>query len=415
MKQVVIIGCSAAGVSAAAAMRATDPAAHITMVSDERTAGYRRMCLGNLLVKSKRLKDCLIEPPDFFDRLGITLALGSTVEKINPRRREVALTDKTKFPFDVCIVAGGRDAVFPRELRGAQKQGVFTFRSIAALAALEQLIPISSTACVWGAGIAGLTAAACLRQRGLEVKLITARQQLLPEFLDLAAAELLRRVLESRGIEILFEMDIREVIGESDVKAVRLNSGKVIGCELLVVDAFNAARARFLSDTDIAVTEQGIAVDQFLQTSNPAIFAAGDCVDSAGEADTPPEKRYVWARATAQGRAAGANAALFLSGGAMQPWPAAYAAEKTCDLFDYLLSLRWRTPEEMPVPAETKIYFDEAAGIFHKRTIGNGAACAEVYIGPAADWGSPTAPGNEAAGARGGRFASADDFAGGAQ
>ncbi|MFH2137242.1 MAG: FAD-dependent oxidoreductase [Candidatus Omnitrophota bacterium] len=313
MKQIVIVGNSAAGVSAAEAIREKDKEAGITIVSVENRLAYYRYLLGDVLIGTVTDKDLLFRQKEFYEELNINLELGKKVEKVNTKRKCVVFEDKSKIEYDYLIIATGSMMKPPKEVKGINKQGVFEFRTVDDLRDISTLIAFSHTVCVWGAGIAGLKAAYGLSLRGLDVKIITQDNRLLSDSLDAQASSVLLKRLQNKGIEFIPESEIVEIFGESDVKAIKLDSGKVIGCGILIVDKFKSPRTRLVQDTDIK-QDNGIITDQNMKTSDDNIFAAGDVTRVFTPEGYEIKMPMSWANALEQGRIAGANVIAKLHG-----------------------------------------------------------------------------------------------------
>ncbi|MFH1458869.1 MAG: FAD-dependent oxidoreductase [Candidatus Omnitrophota bacterium] len=305
MKHIVIIGNSAAGVSAAEAIRKIDSNVKITIFTDEHYPAYYRYLIADMLTQKFNEKDVYYKQKGFYDNLGVRVEYGKKIEKVVPVRNYIMLLDKTKISYDCLVVATGKKMKLPREFKGANKHGVIGFDSIENVRDILELLPITNTVSVWGGNIAGLTAACALSQKiNIEVKLILGKQGLLPGIVDARGAELIIEKFKAKGIEVISDTEIVEVFGDTDVKAVKLDTGKVIGCGILIVDKYLVPQTKILQESEIAISP-GIIVDKFLRTNVPSVFAAGDVIACTGE-----EKS--WQRALFQGEIAGYNAMMFL-------------------------------------------------------------------------------------------------------
>ena len=323
MKQIVIIGNSAAGISAAEAIRAKNKDISITIISQEPQRAYYRTCLPEFFMGSAKETELVFKAKDFYEENNIKLLNGKKVERVRVKRNTILLEDKTKVPYDVLIIATGIAAKMPKDIKGMNKYGVFEMREFSQLKEIVALIPFTHTACVFGAGIAGVKIAVALGQRGLdEIRIIVPFSRLLPELLNDKAASVLQSILSKQGIDVFLEKNIAEVFGESDVKAIKVDSGKVFGCGLLLVDMFKVPQMKFVLDTDIKVEDSGISADWNMKTSVANVFTAGDVSQVFTPEGYAVKTSKTWENAQKQGAVAGMNALSVLEGneGEMVKW-----------------------------------------------------------------------------------------------
>ncbi|MFH1621960.1 MAG: FAD-dependent oxidoreductase, partial [Candidatus Omnitrophota bacterium] len=286
MKKIVIIGSSAAGISAVEEIRKRNKEDKIVMISDENYPTYCRCLISYFLSGDIREKGLIYRTEDFFKNNNIELLLGRKAVEIRPKKNVVVIQEKdakgdikkTQIEYDYLILANGASPKFP-DKKGMQKKGVFGFRTVEDAMRISELLPITTTACVLGGGLIGLKAAYALRKRGPEVKVIIRSSQVLSQVLDKESASMFQQRIEENGIEVITGTDVSEIIGNGDVKAIKLESGKVIGCPLVVVGKGVQPNINLVKDTDIKVGE-GIVVDEYMRTSVENIFAAGDVCET---------------------------------------------------------------------------------------------------------------------------------------
>jgi NAD(P)H-nitrite reductase large subunit len=167
---------------------------------------------------------------------------------------------------------------------------------------------VTKSACVLGGGLVGLKAAYALKKRKIDVKVIIKSKQVLSQMLDSEAAAMVAKRLEENGIELVFGEDVTEVIGEGEIKAVKLDSGKAIGCSMIIVGKGVDPNIDLVKETEIKVSE-GIVCDNLMQASVPNIFTAGDACESFDLTLGKHAVNALWTVAVEQGRVAGANMA----------------------------------------------------------------------------------------------------------
>ena len=305
MKHIIIIGNSAAGIAAVESIRTKDRESNITVISDEDYTAYCRCVLSYYLSGEAEEGKLIYRPEEFYKENNINLILGKKVTHVEPKKNCIALEDKQKLEYDALIIATGASSKFP-EVKGAHKRQVFGLRTIKDAKEILGLLPITKTACVLGGGLIGLKAAHALKKRGVEVKLIVKSKQILSQVLDKACADIMQRHLEANGLEILTGLDAMEFLGNGDLKAIKLDSGKVVGCEVAIIGKGVSPNIGIVKDTEVKVNE-GIIVDEFLMTSVKNIYAAGDCAQAYDFALEKPQVNALWPNAVEQGCLAGKN------------------------------------------------------------------------------------------------------------
>lgn len=307
MKQYVIIGNSAAGIAAAEAIRNKDKESKIVIISDEDYPAYCRCLISYYLAGDVGEDKILYRPESFYKENNIELLLNKKVIRVDPAKNRLVFEDKSQVNYDSLLIATGASPKFP-DTPGIKKRGVFGFRTIKDTKEIDGLIPVTKAVCVLGGGLIGLKAAYGLKKRNVEVKVIVKSKQVLSQMLDYQAAHFVQQKLEENGIEIISGQDVVEVIGNGDIKAVKLDSGKAMGCSLIIVGKGVSPNISLIKDTQIKVNE-GIIADTLLQTNIPNIFTAGDVCESFDLTLGKLSVNALWPVAVEQGRCAGINMA----------------------------------------------------------------------------------------------------------
>lgn len=307
MKQFVIIGNSAAGIAAVEAIRSKDKESKITVISDEDYASYCRCLISYYLAGDVNEDKLLYRTEGFYKQNNIELLLNKKVSRIDPKKNRVICEDKNQIGYDALLIATGSSPKFP-ETTGIKKRGVFGLRTVKDVKEISGLLPVTKTACVLGGGLIGLKAAYALKKRKIDVKVIIKSKQVLSQMLDFEAAQFVQKKLEENGVEIILGQDVTEVIGNGDIKAVKLDGGKAIGCSLIIVGKGVSPNIGLVKESEIKVNE-GIIADNLLQTNIPNIFAAGDVCESFDITLGQLSVNALWPVAVEQGKNAGINMA----------------------------------------------------------------------------------------------------------
>lgn len=298
----VILGGGIAALSAAEAIRSRDKTGTILMISAEPHLPINRPML------TKDMKAVITAPEnqcihdwEWYDEQNISLRLDCTVTNIDIRMKKVRTVDGETIPYDKLIYAMGAECFVP-PIPGRDKQGVITIRHLSDTAKLGQWLSTAKNAVVIGGGVLGLEAASELMRAGIRVTILEAAPQIVGRQVDEISSAFLRHTLVSMGAACHEGVSIASIEGEEYVSGVRLADGKFFAADFVVVSCGNRANVQVAKDAGIAV-ERAIVVDQYMKTSEPDIFACGDCAQYDGV------NYQLWQEASAQGKVAGANAA----------------------------------------------------------------------------------------------------------
>jgi NAD(P)H-nitrite reductase large subunit len=302
-RRIVIVGNSAASLAALEAVRRVDVKSPVTLVADEAIPAYSRVLLP-YLVSGERL-DLSLRPSGYAERMGARLLLGRRAVGIAADALE--LDDGTRLPFDRLLVATGSKAAVPN-IEGIATPGVSALKTMADALRIRAELAGARHAVILGGGLICLLTVHALLKVGVSVSIAVSSDRLLTRMLDEEAARLLQHRLEEAGVRILTRTDAARVLGHNGrVRSVVTAAGEVLQADLVILAKgirpdIELARAGGLA------TGRGVLVDEYLRTSRPDVFAAGDCAEAPdmlvrGKTTIPG----TWFEAVAQGEIAGAN------------------------------------------------------------------------------------------------------------
>lgn len=241
----------------------------------------------------------------FYQDNNIELLLNKKVQRVDPKKSRLILDEKTTIGYDALVIATGASPKFPT-LPGIKKKNVTGFRTIRDAKAISGLIPVTHSACVLGGGLIGLKSAYALNKRKVDVKVIVKSKQVLSQMIDENASKMVQRRLEENGIEVMFGLEVSEIIGNGDIKAVKLDSGKAIGCSTVIVAKGVVPNIELIKEAGININK-GVIVDENMQTNIPNIYACGDVCESYDLTLARPAINALWPVAVEQGKFAGLN------------------------------------------------------------------------------------------------------------
>lgn len=278
MKNVVIIGQSPAAHAAVKALLDRDPSVGITLISCDGQLPYDRALLPGLIDRSVRENDIFCAGEDFYTSAKVQVVAGKEISRINFNRKRVFCADKIQVDFDGLIIADGTDVRLP-PFKGIRRQGVFHLARLDAVKGLVRYLALTETAVVEPLGFAGIKSALALKAVGKDVIIVMRNEVLLPGVLSELRSQALARALEKRGIRLI-PGGIDDIIGETEVKAVRLKSGKVVACDMVVMEDV-APDLRFLNDTELEAAAGRIPVTGPFRTNIPGVHAVDAACQSA--------------------------------------------------------------------------------------------------------------------------------------
>lgn len=235
MSKILILGNSLAVGQVIEDIRRDDKESVITLFCTEGVLPYDRLSLPVLI--AGKIKEAQIHPLplDFFKQHGVELVLNEKLLRISLKRKYVTTENKKQIDYDRLLVAD-LGVLAPLAVKGHQKKGVFDTVMFSSVKRLIKELPFADTIFVSVTNLQGLNAACALFSAGKDVVIICSHARLLPDVLDEETAALLKQILEGKGIRVIVDNAVEEILGDAEMKAVRLVSGKVMAAQAMVVD-----------------------------------------------------------------------------------------------------------------------------------------------------------------------------------
>ncbi len=302
----LIIGHGAAGWAAARAIRDRDPDGEVVILTAESHPPYFRPLIPALIDDGHGQHSLQRKKTDLPD--GVEVRLGAPVKAINPGDHGLTLADGQTLTFDRLLIATGGSAL-PLAVPGAEGPGVHLLRTIDDARAIGRAARKAKRAVVVGGGRVGMKSALALCRLGLEVSVVEQLPRIVPLQLDDAAAEIVGRAVEARGVHLVLGRTVSQVERRRKrIKGVGLDDGRTIAADLVVSAIGVRPNADLARDAGLEV-ERGVVVDEHLQTSAPDVFAAGDVAQTIDLVTGQPMVSGSWTNAAEMGRLAGRNMA----------------------------------------------------------------------------------------------------------
>jgi len=277
----------------------------IAVIGDEPRLAYNRVLLSSVLAGETASHDIELKSAAWWRDRGVTLKYGCLATEIDVGRRELKIANEESIAFSKLVLATGSTPL-RLNVPGADLAGVHTFRDGRDVNLLLTLAAQKKRVVVVGGGLLGLEAAYGLAKAGAAVTLIHLMDRLMERQLDAPSAELLKSLVERKGIKILLNAKTARLHGETRVEGVELADGRRIDADAVIFAAGIRPNIALAKDAGIPVN-RGIVVDDHLATGAPDIFALGECAEHCGICYGLVEPSYEQARVLAQhlaGRAA---------------------------------------------------------------------------------------------------------------
>jgi NADPH-dependent 2,4-dienoyl-CoA reductase/sulfur reductase-like enzyme/nitrite reductase/ring-hydroxylating ferredoxin subunit len=270
-ERIVIVGGGAAGFAAAEMLRRRGFAGSITMLSNDEAAPVDRPNLSKDYLAGSAPEDWVpLRGDDWYAENKIDLKLKTEVTALDAKTKELTLGDGSKIRFDKLLLASGAEPV-RLDIPGAKQKHVHTLRSLADGRAIIAAAKSAKRAVVIGASFIGLETAASLRARDIEVHVVAPEKRPLEKVFGPQLGDFIRALHEEHGVKFHLE-DSVTAIGDHNVT---LKSGGTLDADLVVIGVGVRPRLTLAEKAGLTI-DKGVSVNEYLQTSAPDIYAAGD-------------------------------------------------------------------------------------------------------------------------------------------
>ncbi|MFN7064899.1 MAG: FAD-dependent oxidoreductase [Aquificaceae bacterium] len=274
--KVVVVGMGMAGTALIEELIKLDGRVDLSVFGEEKTLGYNRINLADVLSGKKLFSQIVLNRWSYYEEKGVKIYMGKRVERIFPEKKLLLTSDGELHSYDKLVIATGSMPKIP-PIRGIDKKGIFTFRSIKDVYHIMELARVSKRAVVIGGGLLGVECAKALRDIGLEVYLVHLLDVLMEQYIDKTASLMLKEVLEGFGIKVLLSRKTEEILGNQKATGVKFSNGEEIETDMVVVATGVIPKVELAKNSKIKV-DKGVLVNDFLETTEQDIYAVGDCI-----------------------------------------------------------------------------------------------------------------------------------------
>jgi 3-phenylpropionate/trans-cinnamate dioxygenase ferredoxin reductase subunit len=279
-ERIVIIGAGQAGAQAVATLRAEGFAGTITMIGDEPFAPYQRPPLSKTYLMGTMDRDRLFLKPDaFYTEAKCDLVLNASITAIDRAAKSVALSDGRTLAYDKLLIATGT-RVRKIKVPSAELSGIHYLRSIADVDELRPAFKTAKNLVIVGAGYIGLEVAAVARKYDLNVTVLEAMDRVMGRSASKPVSEFYERIHRESGVVFHLNTNVEGFEGTGKISGVRAG-GKIYPADIALVGIGVVPNSEIAEAVGLKCGD-GVYVDKFCVTEDPAIFAAGDCTRHHG-------------------------------------------------------------------------------------------------------------------------------------
>ncbi len=276
-KHLVVVGNGMAGMACVDEILKRKADFKITVFSEEPYFNYNRILLSSVLAGEKNIEEIYINTEEWYRKNDITLHLGEKVSGVDSANRIVTTEKGYSFDYDLLLLATGSNPFIP-PIDGVKKKGVYVFRNMADTYGILEYCKSAKKAIVIGGGLLGLEAARGLLNQGLQVTVVHLMDRLMDVQLDTVGGQFLKREIEKLGIEVLLSKNTERIMGDESVEGVLFKDGSIVPADLVVIACGIRPNVELAKKAGLKIN-RGIVVNDFMETSDPNIFAIGECVE----------------------------------------------------------------------------------------------------------------------------------------
>ena len=280
VQKIVIIGAGAGAFGFIRSYRAVNTEDEIVVFSKENQPFYNRVLLPDYISGAQPWEQLVKMKTEEEYLYNIRLHRGLSIEKIDRENKLLHDSNGGVHSYDLLIISTGSRAAMLRDVPALK--GIFTMRSRTDADNFKHHIdPAAGKVIIVGGGLLGIELAASLQEVGVEVVIIQRISRLMDRQLDPLGSQLLHEELTDKGVQIYYNDEIERVLGNSSIEGIRLKSGLAINCQAIVVAVGTIPNAELARECGLEC-KRGVLVNEYLQTSDPSVYAFGEMAEFNG-------------------------------------------------------------------------------------------------------------------------------------
>ena len=279
-KHLVVVGNGMAGMACLDAILRRKPNFKVTVLSEEPYYNYNRILLSAVLSGEKSVEEVYINTKEWYDANNIMLLRSVKAMDVDSKNKFVLTENGTSIAYDLLLLATGSNPFIP-PIEGVNQKGVFTFRNMADTKSILEACKTSKKAVVIGGGLLGLEAARGILNQGVKVTVVHLMDRLMEVQLDEIGGQFLKREIEKLGITVLLNQNTSRIMGDEHVEGVMFKDGSIVEADMVVIACGIRPNVELAKKAGLQVN-RGIVVNDYMETSDPNIFAVGECAEHQG-------------------------------------------------------------------------------------------------------------------------------------
>lgn len=305
--KIILIGNGGASYAALEEMLERIPDAQFTIITEESIPTYYRPMLSEYISEPSLPNRFFLHDDAWYKERSISVRYNSKVTEIFTNEKYIQLASGEKLNYDRLILTTGSNNFIP-PLPGIHFPNVLNLRTKADADQIKTLIPTLKKVVIIGGGLLGLELGWQLKRSRatIDITVLEMMDRLLPRQLDVESSIIFEKKVLDAGIQVIKAVQTQEIVGGEVATGVLLSNGTVIEADLVIISIGIRANIALAKEAGLA-TNRGVIVNDFMQTSDPFIYAAGDCAEYNGI------NYAIWPEAVEQGKIAGLNAAGIVS------------------------------------------------------------------------------------------------------
>ena len=306
-RRVVVIGCSGCGALAAVTGKKLDPSLDVTLIREHEEKGLLTRCATPYICCGSVMVDPSYKDDRMFTDRGIKLVNVRAVE-IDRNAKRVTTADGTTYPYDKLVLATGAKPILP-PIPGVDLPGIFTLRTSGDAVSILHWINSQRVTDVvlLGAGAIGIEEAYLLSRQGLHVILIEMLDRLMPRALDPDMSSEVEPYMDAEGIDLRLNHKVSAVNGTDRVAGVTLDSGEEVLAGMVIISAGTRCNTQLAEKAGLERGTLGLKVNEYLQTTDPDIYAGGDLIEYPNHVTGEPSLGQLRPNAVIAGRVIARN------------------------------------------------------------------------------------------------------------
>jgi NADPH-dependent 2,4-dienoyl-CoA reductase/sulfur reductase-like enzyme len=303
----VILGAGPAGVTAAETIRQVDKAGAITLIGGEPEPPYSRMAIPYLLAGDIAERGTYLRQDDtHYPQHAITYKTGRA-GGIDTAGKKLFMSGGETLSYDKLLIATGATPIIPR-MDGSNLEGVHTCWTLGDAREILKRAGKGVPVVLVGAGFIGSIVLEAIHKMGCDITLVEIAPRMVARMLDETAGNMLGRWSQAKGVNVMTNTKVERITGASDGLYVALSNGKSVPAKLVVMAAGVKSNTGFLVGSGVK-TNWGVTVNEFMETTAPGVYAAGDCCEAVDLSTGKPDMLAIQPVAVEHGRFAGLNMA----------------------------------------------------------------------------------------------------------